>query len=78
MLLIEYDVRPNDRIDVALVNASEEDGLDPNGSSWMAWPVTEFDDDGLGHRAPWGSRKADREAGHPGPPVSAVATTEGT
>jgi hypothetical protein len=49
MLFIEYDVDPAGQIElVALVNATEEDGLDPDGSSWMEWRKAEFDDGGLG------------------------------
>ncbi len=33
---------------MALVNAVEEDGLDPDGTAWMEWRSAEFDDDGLG------------------------------
>ena len=49
MLFVEYDVRPDGEIElVALVNAVDEDGQDPDGSSWLAWRVAEFDDEGLG------------------------------
>jgi hypothetical protein len=49
MLFIEYDVHPDGEIElVALVNAVDEDGHDPDGSSWLEWRVNEFDDDGLG------------------------------
>jgi hypothetical protein len=49
MLFIEYDVQPDGEIElVALVNAIDEDGHDPDGSSWLQWRVAEFDDDGLG------------------------------
>ncbi len=49
MLFIEYDVRPDGEVElVALVNAVDEDGHDPDGTSWMEWRVAEFDDEGLG------------------------------
>lgn len=49
MLFIEYDVTPEGEIElVALINAVEEDGRDPNGTSWLHWRVSEFDDGGLG------------------------------
>lgn len=49
MLFIEYDVTPDGEIElVALVNAVDEDGHDPDGSSWLEWRATEFDDEGLG------------------------------
>ena len=49
MLFIEYDVHPDGEVElVALVNAVDEEGLDPDGSSWRQWRANEFDDDGLG------------------------------
>jgi len=49
LLFIEYDVTASGEIElVALVNAVEEDGLDPDGAAWMAWRSTAFEDDGLG------------------------------
>jgi hypothetical protein len=49
LLFIEYDVTPDGAIEVvALVNAVEENGEDADGADWLAWRVTEFDDDGLG------------------------------
>jgi hypothetical protein len=33
---------------VALINAVEEDGQDPDGQAWLAWRSAEFDDNGLG------------------------------
>jgi hypothetical protein len=49
LLFIEYDVMASGEIElVALVNAVEEDGLDPDGAAWMAWRSTAFEDDGLG------------------------------
>jgi hypothetical protein len=48
-LFIEYDVRTDGEVElVALVNAIDEDGHDPDGASWMDWRVAEFDDEGLG------------------------------
>jgi hypothetical protein len=49
VLFIEYDVTPQGVIElVALINATEENGEDADGSEWMAWRVAAFDDDGLG------------------------------
>jgi hypothetical protein len=49
VLFIEYDVTEQGAIElVALINATEEDGQDGDGSAWMAWRVAEFDDRGLG------------------------------
>lgn len=37
-LAIEYDVTPEGTIElVALINAVEEDGADPDGEAWLAW-----------------------------------------
>ena len=48
-MFIEYDVRTDGEVElVALVNAIDEDGHDPDGASWMDWRVAEFDDEGLG------------------------------
>lgn len=49
MLFIEYDVTPEGSIElVALINAVEENGADPDGTDWMAWRTESFDDKGLG------------------------------
>jgi hypothetical protein len=49
MLFIEYDVDPSGTVElVALINAVEEDGRDPDGQAWLAWRSAEFDDNGLG------------------------------
>lgn len=48
MLFIEYDVNTAGEIElVALVNAVEEDGHDPEGTAWLAWRAT-HEDGGLG------------------------------
>jgi hypothetical protein len=49
VLFIEYDVNPGGQIElVALINAVEEDGQDPDGAAWLAWRSREFDDEGMG------------------------------
>ncbi len=49
MLFIEYDVTPNGEIElVALINAVEEEGHDPDGSAWLSWRSREFEDQGMG------------------------------
>jgi hypothetical protein len=48
MLVIEYDVNSGGEIElVALINAIDEDGQDPDGTAWMAWRQT-HPDEGLG------------------------------
>ena len=48
MLFIEYDVADDGTIElVALINAVEEDGQDPNGEAWLAWRRT-HEDAGMG------------------------------
>jgi hypothetical protein len=48
MLFIEYDVDHQGVIElVALINAVEEDGADPDGEAWLAWRRT-HEDGGLG------------------------------
>ena len=48
MLFVEYDVDADGYVHlVALVNAVEEDGQDPDGEAWLAWRRT-HDDEGLG------------------------------
>jgi len=38
MLFIEYDVTEDGQIElVALINAVEEDGDDPDGEAWLTW-----------------------------------------
>jgi hypothetical protein len=49
MLFIEYDVDAEGQIElVALINAVEEEGQDEDGSAWLAWRRSAFDDAGLG------------------------------
>ena len=49
MLFIEYDVDAQGQIElVALINAVEEEGQDADGSEWLAWRRSEFDDGGAG------------------------------
>ena len=48
MLFIEYDVNPEGEIElVALINAIEEEGQDPDGEAWLAWRA-ELEDGGMG------------------------------
>jgi hypothetical protein len=48
VLFIEYDVDGDGMIElVALINAVEENGEDPNGSAWMAWRSA-MEDEGMG------------------------------
>ncbi len=48
MLAIEYDVTPQGVVElVALINAVDEDGSDPDGEAWLAWRRT-HEDGGLG------------------------------
>jgi hypothetical protein len=45
VLFIEYDVDEQGEISlVALVNAQEQDGEDPDGEAWMAWRRTHGDE----------------------------------
>jgi hypothetical protein len=47
-LAIEYDVMPDGQIElVALINAVEADGDDPDGQAWLAWRRT-HEDGGFG------------------------------
>ncbi len=49
MLFIEYDVDAEGQIElVALINAVEDERKDEDGSAWLAWRRSEFDDGGLG------------------------------
>jgi hypothetical protein len=48
LFAIEYDVNTDGEIElVALINAIEEDGADPNGEAWMVWRAT-HEDEGMG------------------------------
>ncbi len=48
MLFIEYDVNAAGEIELlALVNAVEEAGEDPDGEAWLAWRAT-HEDEGMG------------------------------
>jgi hypothetical protein len=48
LLFIEYDVNPEGEIElVALINAVDEDGHDPDGEAWLAWRA-EHEDGGMG------------------------------
>ena len=49
MLFIEYDVDGDGQIElVALINAVDSDGHDPDGDAWLAWRCSEFVDGGVG------------------------------
>jgi len=49
LLFIEYDVHASGQIElVALINAVEEEGQDPDGTAWLTWRVAEFPDSGSG------------------------------
>jgi hypothetical protein len=49
LLFIEYDVTTEGEIElVALVNAVDAEGSDPDGEAWMAWRRDTFDDRGMG------------------------------
>jgi hypothetical protein len=48
LLFIEYDVAESGQIElVALINAVEKGGEDPDGEAWMAWRA-EHEDEGMG------------------------------
>ncbi len=48
MLFIEYDVDDDGVVElVALINAVEETGADPDGAAWLAWRSA-MDDGGMG------------------------------
>lgn len=48
MLAIEYDVSESGEIQlVALINAVEENGDDPDGSAWLTWRRS-LEDGGMG------------------------------
>ena len=48
VLFIEYDVEASGEIElVALINAVEEDGQDPDGEAWLSWRA-EHEDAGMG------------------------------
>ncbi len=48
MLFIEYDVKEDGEIElVALINATEETGEDPDGEAWLGWRA-DFEDGGMG------------------------------
>jgi hypothetical protein len=45
LLFIEYDVNSDGEIElVALINAIDEDDLDPDGEAWLAWRTTHEDE----------------------------------
>jgi hypothetical protein len=48
VLFLEYDVSESGEVAlVALINAVEDDGLDPDGAHWWSWRAT-HDDGGMG------------------------------
>jgi hypothetical protein len=48
VLAVEYDVTPDGQIElVALMNAVDEEGSDPEGEAWLAWRRS-HEDEGLG------------------------------
>ncbi|MDA8380482.1 MAG: hypothetical protein M0020_06600 [Actinomycetota bacterium] len=48
MLAVEYDVTPEGIVElIALINAVEDNGADPDGEAWLAWRKS-HDDEGLG------------------------------
>jgi hypothetical protein len=48
VLAVEYDVTPEGLIEVvALINAVDEEGSDPDGEAWLAWRKS-HSDGGLG------------------------------
>ena len=48
MLAVEYDVTSDGQIEVvALINAVDEEGSDPEGEAWLAWRRS-HEDEGLG------------------------------
>jgi len=52
VLVIGYDVQPDDVVEpVALINAVEENGADPDGEAWLAWRRT-HEDAGMGCARP--------------------------
>jgi hypothetical protein len=48
VLFVEYDVTPDGIIElVALINAVEEEGADPDGEAWLEWRKS-HEDGGIG------------------------------
>jgi hypothetical protein len=49
VLVIEYDVDSEGSIAlVALINTTELEGQDEDGTAWLAWRQSEFEDQGMG------------------------------